>query len=82
MATAVAMPLERRFGRIAGVSEITSTSALGTTSVTVQFDLDRDVEGAARDIQAAINAAGGDLPAEPAVAAELPQGQPVATRRS
>jgi len=63
MATAVAMPLERRFGRIAGVSEITSQSALGTTNVTVQFDMDRDVEGAARDIQAAINAAGGDLPA-------------------
>ena len=63
MATAVAMPLERRFGRIAGVTEITSQSALGTTGVTVQFDLDRDVEGAARDIQAAINAAGGDLPA-------------------
>ncbi|HEX4416520.1 MAG TPA: efflux RND transporter permease subunit, partial [Kofleriaceae bacterium] len=63
MATAVAMPLERRFGRIAGVSEITSQSALGTTSVVVQFDMNRDVEGAARDIQAAINAAGGDLPA-------------------
>src|SRR5262249_36882985 len=63
MATAVAMPLERRFGRIAGVSEITSQSSLGTTSVTVQFDMDRDVEGAARDIQAAINAAGGGLPA-------------------
>ena len=62
MATSVAMPLERRFGRIAGVSEITSTSALGSTSITVQFGLDRDVEGAARDIQAAINAAGGDLP--------------------
>jgi multidrug efflux pump len=63
MATAVAMPLERRFGRIAGVTEITSQSSLGTTGVTVQFDMDRDVEGAARDIQAAINAAGGDLPA-------------------
>jgi len=63
MATAVAMPLERRFGRIAGVNEITSSSSLGTTGVTVQFDMDRDVEGAARDIQAAINAAGGDLPA-------------------
>ncbi|HEU4731338.1 MAG TPA: efflux RND transporter permease subunit [Kofleriaceae bacterium] len=62
MATAVAMPLERRFGRIAGVSEITSQSALGTTNVVVQFDMNRDVEGAARDIQAAINAAGGDLP--------------------
>jgi hydrophobe/amphiphile efflux-1 (HAE1) family protein len=63
MATAVAMPLERRFGRIAGVNEITSESTLGTTNVTVQFDMDRDVEGAARDIQAAINAAGADLPA-------------------
>ncbi|HEY0251406.1 MAG TPA: efflux RND transporter permease subunit, partial [Kofleriaceae bacterium] len=63
MATAVAMPLERRIARIAGVSELTSTSALGTTSIVVQFGLDRDIEGAARDIQAAINAAGGDLPA-------------------
>jgi len=63
MATSVAMPLERRFGRIAGVSELTSTSALGSTSITIQFGLDRDVESAARDVQAAINAAGGDLPA-------------------
>jgi len=64
MASAVATPLERRFGRIAGVTEITSTSALGTTSITLQFDLDRDVESAARDVQAAINAAGGELPAD------------------
>jgi multidrug efflux pump len=62
MATAVATPLERRFGRIAGVTEMTSTSSLGSTSITMQFDLDRDVESAARDVQAAINAAGGDLP--------------------
>ncbi|HEX9102726.1 MAG TPA: efflux RND transporter permease subunit, partial [Polyangia bacterium] len=62
MASAVATPLERRFGRIAGVNEMTSTSTLGTTSITLQFDLDRDVEAAARDVQAAINAAGGDLP--------------------
>src|SRR5262249_26576955 len=62
MATAVAMPLERRVGRIAGVTELTSTSALGSTSITVQFGLGRDIEGAARDVQAAINAAGGDLP--------------------
>jgi multidrug efflux pump subunit AcrB len=62
MATAVAMPLERRFGRIAGVTEITSESSLGTTNVTVQFDLDKDVETAAREVQAAIQAAGGDLP--------------------
>ncbi|MGN6110717.1 MAG: efflux RND transporter permease subunit, partial [Kofleriaceae bacterium] len=62
MATAVAMPLERRFGRIAGVTEITSESTLGRTEVTVQFSLDKDVETAAREIQAAIQAAGGDLP--------------------
>ncbi|HEY6910364.1 MAG TPA: multidrug efflux RND transporter permease subunit [Myxococcales bacterium] len=63
MASAVATPLERRFGRIAGVNEITSSSTLGQTSLTLQFDLDRDVDSAARDVQAAINAAGGDLPA-------------------
>ncbi|HMI85409.1 MAG TPA: multidrug efflux RND transporter permease subunit [Polyangiaceae bacterium] len=64
MASAVATPLERRFGRIAGVSEITSTSSLGGTSITLQFSLDRDVESAARDVQAAINAAGGELPTD------------------
>jgi hydrophobe/amphiphile efflux-1 (HAE1) family protein len=63
MATAIAMPLERRFGRIAGVTEITSESSLGKTEITVQFDLDKDVETAAREVQAAIQAAGGDLPA-------------------
>src|SRR6516162_7963997 len=63
MASAVATPLERRFGRIAGVSEITSTSILGSTSITLQFDLDRNIDAAARDVQAAINAAGGELPA-------------------
>ena len=62
MAASVATPLERRFGRIAGLSELTSTSALGATSLTLQFDLDRDVDAAARDVQAAINAAGGELP--------------------
>ncbi|HET6338070.1 MAG TPA: multidrug efflux RND transporter permease subunit [Polyangiales bacterium] len=62
MATAVATPLERRFGRISGVTEITSTSSLGATSITLQFDLDRPVESAARDVQAAINAAYADLP--------------------
>jgi hydrophobe/amphiphile efflux-1 (HAE1) family protein len=62
MASAVATPLERRFGRIAGITEITSTSSLGTTSLTLQFDLDRDVDAAARDVQAAIAAAGGELP--------------------
>ena len=63
MATSVAAPLERQFGRIAGVSEMTSTSFRGTTSITLQFDLDRDINGAARDVQAAINAARGFLPA-------------------
>jgi hydrophobe/amphiphile efflux-1 (HAE1) family protein len=62
MASSVATPLERRFGRIAGVTEITSTSVLGTTNITLQFDLDRDVDSAARDVQAAIAAAGGELP--------------------
>ena len=62
MASAVATPLERRFGRIAGVSEITSASTLGQSSLTLQFDLDRDVDSAARDVMAAMNAAGGDLP--------------------
>ncbi|HEY8077415.1 MAG TPA: efflux RND transporter permease subunit, partial [Labilithrix sp.] len=64
MARAVATPLERRFGRIAGVTEITSTSSLGATAITLQFALDRNVESAARDVQAAINAAGGELPAD------------------
>src|SRR6266511_99004 len=54
MASAVATPLERRLGRIAGLSEMTSTSTLGSTSITLQFSLDRDVDGAARDVQAAI----------------------------
>ncbi|HEX9603934.1 MAG TPA: multidrug efflux RND transporter permease subunit [Myxococcales bacterium] len=63
MASTVAAPLERRFGRIAGLREVTSISYLGSTSITLQFELDRDVDAAARDVQAAINAAGGDLPA-------------------
>ena len=63
MASGVATPLERRFGRIAGIAEMTSSSSLGTTSITLQFDLERDVDSAARDVQAAINAAGGELPA-------------------
>ncbi len=63
MASAVATPLERQFGRIAGVTEMTSASTLGSTSVTLQFDLDRDINAAARDVQAAINAARGQLPA-------------------
>ena len=63
MATSVATPLERRLGRIAGLTEITSSSSVGSTSITMQFDLDSEVDGAARDVQAAINAAYSDLPA-------------------
>jgi multidrug efflux pump len=62
MASSVATPLERQFGRIAGVTEMTSSSYLGTTQVTLQFDLNRDINGAARDVQAAINAARSYLP--------------------
>jgi multidrug efflux pump len=62
MASSVATPLERQFGRIAGVTEMTSSSFLGTTSITMQFDLNRNIDGAARDVQAAINAARSYLP--------------------
>ena len=64
MASAVATPLERMFGRIAGITQMTSTSQLGSTNVTMQFDLDRDVDAAGREVQAAINAARGQLPAD------------------
>src|SRR5687767_89730 len=62
MAATVATPLERALGRIAGVTEITSSSSLGSTRVVLQFDLSRDINGAARDVQAAINAARTLLP--------------------
>jgi multidrug efflux pump len=63
MASSVATPLERQFGRIAGITEMTSSSSLGSTSITIQFDLTRNIDAAARDVQAAINAARGQLPA-------------------
>ena len=63
MASAVATPLERQFGRIAGVNQMTSSSQLGTTGITLQFDLNRNIDAAARDVQAAINAARSQLPA-------------------
>jgi len=63
MASSVATPLERQFGHIAGVTEMTSSSTLGSTSVTIQFDLSRDIDGAARDVESAINAARTYLPA-------------------
>jgi multidrug efflux pump len=62
MASSVATPLERQFSRIASVTEMTSSSTLGSTSITLQFDLNRNIDAAARDVQAAINAARGNLP--------------------
>src|SRR5579863_129803 len=63
IASSVATPLERQFGHIAGVTEMTSSSGLGTTSITIQFDLSRNIDGAARDVEAAINSARTYLPA-------------------
>src|SRR5450631_2881915 len=63
MASSVATPLERQFGHIAAVTEMTSSSTLGSTNVTLQFDLNRNIDAAARDVEAAINAARGNLPA-------------------
>src|SRR6185503_6729289 len=64
MAATVAAPLERRLASISGVTEITSTSSLGTANITVQFDLNRSIDGAARDVQGALNAALTDLPGD------------------
>ena len=75
MAATVAAPLERRLGEIAGVTELTSVTSLGQSRITVQFDLSRSIEGAARDVQAALNAALSDLPTDMPTAADIPQGQ-------
>ena len=64
MAASVAAPLERRLGSIAGVTELTSVSSLGSSRIIIQFDLSRDVDGAAQDVQAALNAAATDLPGD------------------
>jgi multidrug efflux pump len=64
MASSVATPLERQFGRIAGVTQMTSSSGFGNTGIVLQFDLDRDINAAARDVEAAINAARSQLPAD------------------
>src|SRR5436190_295474 len=81
MAATVAAPLERRLGEIPGVTEITSTSSLGNTNITIQFDLGRGIDGAARDVQAALNAAltdlPGDLPTLPAMRKVNPSAAPV-----
>jgi hypothetical protein len=75
MASSVATPLERQLGHIAGITEMTSSSSLGSTNITIQFDLSRNIDGAARDVEAAINAARTYLPAEPAVESYLSQGE-------
>ena len=62
IASSVTQPLERQFGQIPGVTQMTSSSALGNSAITVQFDLARNIDGAAQDIQTAINAASGQLP--------------------
>src|SRR5450432_159098 len=64
MAATIAAPLERRLGEIAGVTELTSVSSTGSTNISIQFDLSRNVDGAARDVQAALNAATADLPSD------------------
>src|SRR5437016_7846397 len=63
MASAVATPLERQFGRIAGITQMTSTSQFASTNITLHFDMNRNIDAAARDVQASINAARGQLPA-------------------
>src|ERR1700740_1770834 len=81
MASALATPLERQFGHIAGITEMTSTSALGSTSITLQFDLSRDINGAARDVEAGINAARSyppaNLPANPTYRKVNPADAPI-----
>jgi len=81
MASSVATPLERQFGHIAGVTEMTSSSTLGTTSITIQFDLSRDINGAARDVEAAINSARtylpSNLPANPTYRKVNPADSPI-----
>ncbi len=73
MASAVATPLERQFGRIAGVTQMTSTSTLGSTGISLQFDLNRDINAAARDVEAAINAARSQLPPTPSWRRNFPR---------
>ena len=75
MGSTVATPLEFQFGQIAGVSQMSSVSSLGSTVITLQFDLNRNIDGAAQDVQAAITAAGPTLPQEPHLAADLQESQ-------
>ena len=77
MATSVATPLERRLGVIAGVNEMTSSSGTGSTRINLQFDLNRNIDAAAREVQAAINAIARRPAGHAAQQPDLPQGQPV-----
>jgi len=81
MAASIATPLEKQFTRIAGVTEMTSRSSVGSAQITLQFDLSRDINGAARDVQAAINAAAGylpsNLPQKPSYRKQNPADQPI-----
>src|SRR5438067_1957496 len=79
MAATVAAPLERLLGEIAGVTELTSRSSLGSTRITIQFDLARKIDGAARDVQAAINAALIDLPGDLQATPTFRKSNPAAT---
>src|SRR5438045_8581717 len=81
MASAVATPLEQQFAAISGLAEMTSTSGLGTTMITMKFDLERNIDAAAQDVQQAINAATGllpkDLPSPPTYRKTNPADRPV-----
>src|SRR5207247_1283962 len=79
MAATVAAPLERRLAEIAGVTELTSRNSLGSTRITIQFDLNRSIDGAARDVQAAINAALTDLPGDLQARPSFRKSNPAAT---
>src|SRR6516162_9778156 len=79
MAATVAAPLERRLGEIAGVIELTSRSSLGSSRIAIQFDLTRNIDGAARDVQAAINAAVADLPGDLQATPSFRKSNPTAT---
>ena len=82
MATSVAAPLERQFGQIAGVTQMTSLSTLGATTIVIQFDLNRNIDSAAQDVQAAITVAAKTAAASADDAADLQEGQSGRRRRS
>ena len=75
IASLITAPLERQLGQIPSLSSMNSTSSFGVSQISLQFDLNRDIDGATQDVQAAINAAAGVLPQNPAVSADLRQGQ-------